>query len=140
MTRTFIFKYILLLVALMLAAAAVPAQNDSDQAIAIFNHGQDLHEKGDLAGAIAEYDKALKALPEFPEAEYQRAAAEMVLGNLAEAEASLRRATELRQDWSLAWGMLGDVLVRKYSADEAASRPEMLKDADAALKKALELD
>src|SRR5206468_425276 len=75
-----------------------------------------------------------------PEAEYQRAAAELALGNLAEAEASLRRATELRQDWSLAWGMLGDVLVRKYSAGEAASRPEMLKDAAVALKKALELD
>src|SRR3954454_4484371 len=89
------------------------AQSDSDQAIAVFNHGQDLHEKGDLAGAIAEYDKALKALPEFPEAEYQRAIAESALKNIPEAEASLRRATKLRSDWSLAWAMLGDVLVSK---------------------------
>jgi tetratricopeptide (TPR) repeat protein len=116
------------------------AQNDSDTAIAVFNHGQDLHEKGDLAGAIAEYDKALKAFPEFPEAEYQRAVAEIALGNLGEAEGSLRRATGLRPDWSLAWAMLGDVLVRKYAAADAAARPAIYSDADGVLKHALELD
>jgi tetratricopeptide (TPR) repeat protein len=116
------------------------AQNDSDQAIAIFNHGQELHEKGDLAGAIAEYDKALKGFPEFPEAEYQRAAAEIGLGNLAEAEASLRRATTLRADWSLAWGMLGDVLVRKYAVADLAARSAINVDAESALNRALELD
>jgi tetratricopeptide (TPR) repeat protein len=116
------------------------AQNDSDTAIAVFNHGQDLHEKGDLVGAIAEYDKALKAFPEFPEAEYQRAVAEIALGNISEAEASLRRATGLRPDWSLAWAMLGDVLVRKYAAADAAAEAAIFLDADAALKRALELD
>jgi len=130
-----------MLAAVMLVTVGIlSAQNDSDAAIAIFNHGQDLHEKGDLAGAIAEYDKALKAFPEFPEAEYQRAVAELRLGDLSEAEASLRRATVLRPDWSLAWGMLGDVLVRKYLASDAAARTAIYSDADAALKHALELD
>jgi tetratricopeptide (TPR) repeat protein len=115
------------------------SQEDTDRAIAIFNHGQDLHEKGDLAGAIADYDKALKIFPEFPEAEYQRASAELALGNLAEAEASLRRATVVRADWSLPWTMLGDVLVRKYSSADAASRPAVYSDAEATLKHALEL-
>ena len=135
------FRYLIavLLVTLVTGAASF-AQNDSDQAIAIFNHGQDLHEKGDLVGAIAEYDKALKAFPEFPEAEYQRAVAELGLGNLAEAEASLRRATTIRADWSLAWAMLGDVLVRKYGSADASARPGIYSDADAALKHALELD
>jgi tetratricopeptide (TPR) repeat protein len=136
-----IFKYALLVFAVTLVTiGSVAAQQDSDQAIAIFNHGQDLHEKGDLAGAIAEYDKALKAFPEFPEAEYQRAAAEIALGNLAEAEASLRRATALRQDWSLAWAMLGDVLVRKYSISDATARAAVYSDAETTLKHALELE
>ena len=124
----------------LLTAGSVTAQDDTDAAIAVFNHGQDLQEKGDLTGAIAEYDKALKAFPQFPEAEYQRAIAELGLGNIAEAEASLRRATSYRADWSLAWGMLGDVLVRKYSAADPASRPAIYAEADAALKHALELD
>ena len=125
---------------MLVTIGAARAQGDSDQAIAIFNHGQDLHEKGDLAGAIAEYDKALKAFTEFPEAEYQRAVAEIELGNLAEAEGSLRRATRLRDDWSLAWAMLGDVLVRKYSAADPSVRPTIYSDAAAALKRAIELD
>ena len=124
----------------LVTTAGTWAQEDSDQAIAIFNHGQDLHEKGDLKGAIAEYDKALKAFPEFPEAEYQRAVAELALGDLSQAEASLRRATALRADWSLAWAMLGDVLVRKYAVSEAETRSGVYADADSALKHALEID
>ena len=118
------------------AAPGVCAQQDaSEQAIAIFGHGQDLHEKGDLAGAVAQYEKALKLLPEFPEAEYQRAAAEISLGNLDEAEASLRRATTLRPDWSLAWAALGDVLVKKVSGSGS-----VMQEAEAALRRAIELD
>lgn len=135
------FIYVLIIFGVILVTTVgAKAQADSDQAIAIFNHGQDLHEKGDLAGAISEYDKALKALPEFPEAEYQRAVAELGLGNLSEAEASLRRATKLRDDWSLAWAILGDVLVRRYSAADTAAKSAIYTDADTALKRALELD
>src|ERR1043165_5632224 len=107
------FTLVAAIVAVMLVAlgSTILAQDDDTQhAVAIFNHAQDLHEKGDLAAAIAEYDKALKLFKEFPEAEYQRAVAELALGNIAEAEGSLRRAVELRQDWSLAWGTLGDAL------------------------------
>ena len=135
------FKYLLTAIFVIVITVGLAfGQNDSDQAIAVFNHGQDLHEKGDLAGAIAEYDKALKAFPEFPEAEYQRAVAEIALGNLTEAEASLRRATKLKSDWSLALAMLGDVLVRKYGAANVADRPAIFFEADAALKHALALD
>ncbi|MBV9242019.1 MAG: tetratricopeptide repeat protein [Acidobacteria bacterium] len=136
-----IFKFLFIVIAVTLVTAGTArAQEDSDQAIAIFNHGQDLHEKGDLAGAIAEYDKALKAFPEFPEAQYQRAIAEIGLGNITEAETSLRKAIDLRTDWSLAWGMLGDVLVRKYFAADPVGRTAAYGEADVALKKALELD
>src|SRR5439155_11212146 len=55
-------------------AAAQDGEN-TDDAVAIFNHAQEIHEKGDLRGAIELYEKALKIVPEFPEAEYQRAVA-----------------------------------------------------------------
>jgi tetratricopeptide (TPR) repeat protein len=142
--KTIPSKYSALLVSLLLLLALsgpAAAQDDpSDKAIALFGRGQDLHEKGDLKGAIAEYDKALKILPAFPEAEYQRAAAEISMGDLAEAEGSVRRALDARPDWSLAWGMLGDVLVRKYSRAPAADRGALFADAIAALDRAIELD
>jgi tetratricopeptide (TPR) repeat protein len=105
----------LLLVALITAAgvAGVAAQTDdgSADAVALFNAAQDLHEHGDLAGAIELYDRALKAVPEFPEAEYQRAVAELALGRRDEAESSLRRALQFRAEWSPAMTLLGSILV-----------------------------
>jgi len=126
------------LVTFLAAPPAFPQQDTSEQAIALFTRGQDLHEKGDLAGAIAEYDKALKLMPEFPEAEYQRASAEIARGDLNEAESSLRRATSLRPDWSLAWAALGDVLVKKALSSTASERAKT--EAEAALRRAIELD
>jgi len=99
------------------------AQNTDDpiDAVAVFNQAQDLHEKGDLAGAIKLYDQALKILPEFPEAEYQRGVAELALGKDVEAEKSFRRAIELRADWTLPMTSLGSLLVKKGSTNEAES-------------------
>ena len=87
--------------------------------VAIFNEAQNLHEKGDLAGAINLYDKAIKLEPAFPEAEYQRAVAQLALGNSGEAERSFRRAIELRPDWTLAITGLGSLLVEKGQFGEA---------------------
>ena len=44
--------------------AFAQSDTESPDAVAIFNHGQDLHEKGDLKGAIELYQRALKAIPE----------------------------------------------------------------------------
>lgn len=126
------------LVTLMIGAALVcvrnpvTAQTDdgSDDAVAIFNQAQDLHARGDLAGAIKLYDRALHALPEFPEAEYQRGMAELATGNRPEAEASFRRALALREDWSPAMASLGSLLVDSGKFTEA----------DAVLSKALAAD
>jgi tetratricopeptide (TPR) repeat protein len=90
------------------------------QAVALFEQGQNAHEKGDLNGALKFYQEALKLFPEFPEAEYQRGTALISLGNLAEAEKAFRRAVELRADWSLAWAKLGEVLVDRHSAGNSA--------------------
>jgi len=52
----------------------------TDNAVELFNQGQDAHSKGDFAGAIDFYDKALKIVPEFAEAEYQKGNAFLSLG------------------------------------------------------------
>ena len=102
----------------------------SAEAIQLFNKGQDAHEKGDLKVAIENYEKAIKLIPEFPEAELQRGSAYQTLGKLAEAETAFRRAVELRDDWSLGLSYLGSLLVRKGKFSEAEKN----------LSKAIELD
>lgn len=123
---------VIFITALCLSAADLSAQDDVEapDAVAIFNSGQDLHEKGDLAAAIKLYDQALKIIPEFPEAVYQRGLAELALGDRTAAEASLRKAVEIRPDWSLALSSLGSLLVSLNKFDEA----------ERILNKAIELD
>jgi tetratricopeptide (TPR) repeat protein len=126
----------LILVALawvVVSGAPVAAQDDPDtsqQAIDLFNKGQDAHEKGDLAAAIENYEKALKLMPEFPEAELQRGNAYQALGKLPEAEKAFKRAVALREDWSLGLASLGAVLVRE----------QRFADAESFLSKAIEID
>ncbi|HEX9960832.1 MAG TPA: tetratricopeptide repeat protein [Pyrinomonadaceae bacterium] len=102
-------------------SAFVFAQDESEEPdpVKIFNQGQDAHEKGDLQTAIKFYDEALKIIPEFPEAEYQRATALLSLNRADEAEKGFRRAIELRADWTLPMATLGSLLVRKNNFAEA---------------------
>ena len=102
-------------------SAFVCAQDETDEPdpLKIFNQGQDAHEKGDLQTAIKFYDEALKIVPEFPEAEYQRATALLALNRTDEAEKGFRRAVELRADWTLPMATLGSLLVRKNNFAEA---------------------
>ncbi|HVF30146.1 MAG TPA: tetratricopeptide repeat protein, partial [Pyrinomonadaceae bacterium] len=126
-------RIVLAPVAIALCLFMVTAAQDDDrstQAVALFNSGQDAHEKGDLATAIQQYEKAIKLIPEFPEAHLQRGNAYLSLAKLDEAERAFRRAVELRDDWSLALASLGGVLVRKGNLSEA----------ETILSKAIELD
>ncbi|MFN6963170.1 MAG: tetratricopeptide repeat protein [Pyrinomonadaceae bacterium] len=123
------------LVTTLLFVAAANAQDEpvaspAERAIEFFNSGQESHEKGDLQKALALYDDAIRVMPEFPEAHYQRGAALLALGRLPEAESAYRRASELRPEWTLPLAALGDLLTRlgKY------------KDADETLARAIELD
>lgn len=124
---------ILALVWICLTGPSAYSQSEdepSDQAVALFNKGQDAHEKGDLVLAIENYERALKIIPDFPEAELQRGSAYQSIGKLDEAEAAFRRAVELREDWSLALANLGSILVRKGR----------FIDAEKFLSRAIELD
>ena len=119
---------ILILVLGGIVGVAQTTAADDDPAL-IFNRAQDLHEKGDLAGAVKLYEKALALLPEFPEAEYQRAAALSSLGKSAEAIKGYLRAAELRPEWPLPYSAAGGSLVDAGRFEEAK----------AVLAKALEL-
>ncbi|MFN2501112.1 MAG: tetratricopeptide repeat protein [Pyrinomonadaceae bacterium] len=99
--------------------AAAQSDGESAVALAIFNQAQNLHEKGDLRGAIALYEKSLKVLPEFPEAEYQRGIAYLALGSFSDAEKAFRRALAVRPDWGLAMVSLGSLLVDRNQLPEA---------------------
>ncbi|QYO65927.1 tetratricopeptide repeat protein [Leptolyngbya sp. 7M] len=123
-------------VAVLFAAAAFATPvncqdgDETERAIAIFNRGQDAHEKGDLTSAISLYKEALELIEEFPEAEYQLAVAYRQSGDRTLAERSFRRAIEFRDSWSLAYAGLGSLLLDKGEFEEARS----------VLAKAIELD
>jgi Flp pilus assembly protein TadD len=114
----------------LLAVAWAQGEDRSDEAIALFNSGQDAHEKGDLQTAIQNYEKAIKLVTDFPEAEVQLGNAYVSLGRLDDAERAFRRAVAQRDDWSLALANLGGVLVRKGK----------FREAEPLLAKAIELD
>ncbi|HEX8708928.1 MAG TPA: tetratricopeptide repeat protein [Pyrinomonadaceae bacterium] len=90
-----------------------------DDPIKLFERGQDEHEHGNLQRAVEFYDQAIKLKPEFPEAEFQRAAVLVSLNRLPEAERGFRRALELNSRWALPSAALGALLVRLDRFQEA---------------------
>jgi len=120
-------------IALFLALSLSVLSQTEDQVkdpVFLFNKGQDAHEKGDFKNALQFYLEALKVLPEFPEAEYQKGSALLSLGRETEAEQAFRRALELRENWVLPMTSLGEILVRSQKFSEA----------ETFLTKVLELD
>jgi tetratricopeptide (TPR) repeat protein len=117
--RIFLLIFSMLFCILLASFGAAQETSEPDDAVAIFNQGQDAHEKGDLKTAIELYRKALKIIPEFPEAEYQLGIAQLALNQTDNAETAFRRAIELREDWSLPMASLGAVLVQKNQFAEA---------------------
>ncbi len=115
------YSALLISIFMLLFTGAGLAQETAEQIdpIAVFNQAQDLHEKGDLAGAIRLYEKAIKVEPSFPEAYYQRGVAELAMKFPADAERSFRRALELRGDWPPPLTSLGSLLLDRGDATEA---------------------
>lgn len=118
-TRLTSYTFFLFSIALFLALSILAQGDNEPDAVAIFNQAQEKHEKGDLAGAISLYEKALKIIPEFPEAEYQKGTALLALGKSNDAIHSFRRAVEIRKDWTLAITALASALVDGGDFDEA---------------------
>ncbi|MEP7038932.1 MAG: tetratricopeptide repeat protein [Acidobacteriota bacterium] len=114
--------FLILIISLVFSLTSVCFAQEVDEAkdpVKIFYQGQEAHEKGDLQTALKLYDEALKIVPEFPEAEYQRGTALLSLGKRDEAEKSFRRALELRANWTLPMTSLGALLLQKNNFAEA---------------------
>ena len=111
------YAFLLAIMLTVFAAHETRAQDEpaspTDQAIGLFNQGQDEHAKGNFAKAVELYDRAIKLLPEFAEAEFQKGNAYLSLGKKPEAETAFRRAVEIRGDWTLALAALGTALERR---------------------------
>lgn len=111
-----------ILLTLFCPALAFTQDEDSsptDDAVELFQKGQDAHEKGNLKEAIELYDKAIAAVTEFPEAELQKGNALLALGKRDEAEKAFLKAVAGRPEWTLALANLGSLLVGKGSYTEA---------------------
>jgi tetratricopeptide (TPR) repeat protein len=124
--------------ALALVCAPRVAAQDTDEfgdaatdPVKLFNRGQEAHAKKDYERALELYEEALQLRPDFPEAEFQRAAVFIALKRLPEAEKSYRRAMELRPNWSLPPAALGLMLVRTTGRE---------REAEPLLRRSLELD
>lgn len=77
-------------------------------------------QKGQVPDALREYDLALEADPDMPEAHMGRGLVmEYGLGRLPEAEAEYRRALAIRPSYSEAHNNLGQLLARTGRYDEA---------------------
>ena len=115
-SRSFLLAIIVfILIAVCASAAAAQTVDFTDgesDPVKLFERAQNAHAKGDLERALALYEAAIKLRPEFPEAEFQRGVALAALKRPAEAEIALRRAIELRKDWTLPYSALGNLLSR----------------------------
>lgn len=130
--RRILSAFIALFLVFSFGSASFAQTDDAavEEAVKLFNQGQDAHEKGDFAAAVKFYEEAIKTFPEFAEAEYQRGNALLSLEKADEAEKAFRRALELREDWTLPMTSLGALLVEQNNLDEA----------ETFLTKAIELD
>lgn len=123
---------------MLMSAASLVAQDELDELsddaadpVKLFDKGQKAHAKKNYEQALEFYEEALKLRPEFAEVEYQKAGALVALDRLPEAEKSYQRAAELLPKWPLPHATLGLLLAR----DTGRAR-----DAEAALRRAIELD
>ncbi len=109
------------------AQAATQSGADEGDPVKLFEMGQDAHARRDYQLALKLYEEALRLKPDFPEAEYQRGAALILLERTVEAEKALRRAVELRPDWALAQSSLGVLLL--MHTDRVAEGEKLLAQA-----------
>ncbi len=117
-TRRQIFP-VVFVVFLCFSGGFAQEEAETKDPVQIFNQGQNAHEKGDYKTALKFYDEALKIIPEFPEAEFQRGNVFLLLNKTDEAEKAFRRAIALRADWTLPMTNLGALLVQKNQFAEA---------------------
>ncbi|HEX9543535.1 MAG TPA: tetratricopeptide repeat protein [Pyrinomonadaceae bacterium] len=115
-----VLAVVFVVICVQLAAAQVDDIGDGEtDPVKLFERGQNAHARNDLVTALALYEAALKLRPEFPEAEFQRGVALAALDRSGDAEKAFTRAIELRKDWVLPYGALGNLLTHQSRDKEA---------------------
>src|ERR1043165_6602969 len=113
--------YALGLLAIVLCFQSISAQSDDEtDPVKLFEKGQDAHAKNDLKRAIELYDAAIKLKPEFPEAEFQKAMALLMINRKPEAIEAFQRAVSERPNWALAYAKFGSQLAFAGDSDTQA--------------------
>ena len=76
------------------------AQADKKEAIIYFHRGINRHTSGDIKGAIAEYNQALRLRPDFAEVYYKRGISRYKLGDLKGAILDYNQAISLNPNYA----------------------------------------
>jgi tetratricopeptide (TPR) repeat protein len=84
-----------------------------------FDEGQNAQQRGDLNSAVKFYTAAIASDPSLFQAYYQRATALMGLGREVEAQADLKRVTELEPGFARARRGLGQIFLDRGQIEEA---------------------
>ena len=104
-----------------LNARAAQRGRGSKEAVEAYQKGFARHRAGDLAGAIADYTRALKADPDLAPALTNRGTAHLALGDYAAAVADLSRSIALDPSEPLAYSNRGNALRALKRLDEAVA-------------------
>lgn len=123
---------LLLIPSRVVSAQAARATSDGGKhsAAAAFEEGQNAQQRGDLNAAVRFYTAAIAADASLFQAYYQRATALVGLGREAEAQADLKKVTELEPGFARAHRGLGQMFLDRGQ----------IEDAKRELARAIELD
>jgi tetratricopeptide (TPR) repeat protein len=126
------FIILLFLTAQVVSGQSARATSDGGKhsAAAAFEQGQNAQQRGDLNSAVRFYTTAIAADASLFQAYYQRAIALLGLGREAEAQADLRKVTEIEPGFARAHRGLGQMFLDRGQ----------IEDAKRELARAIELD
>jgi tetratricopeptide (TPR) repeat protein len=100
-------------------AARATSADSKHTAAAAFDEGQSAQQRGDLTSAVKFYTTAIAADPALFQAYYQRATALVGLGRETEAEADLKKVTQLEPNFARAHRALGRIWLDRGQTEEA---------------------
>jgi len=118
----------------------VGAKDPLKQAAALFEAGQNEHQKGDLQKAIELYSEAIKRDPDLWQAEYQRGNAYIALNKLPEAKASITRVAEQLKQFADSPELKQIAARVQTTLGEIALAESNVAEAETAFRRTLELN
>lgn len=104
------------------------AQADKKEAIIYFHRGINRHTSGDIKGAIAEYNQALRLRPDFAEVYYKRGISRYKLGDLKGAILDYNQAISLNPNYAGVYNHRG------FTRHDLGDFPGAIRDFNQALK------